>query len=210
MAQYPKEEMRRAILAAAADEFADVGFDKATLASIATRARTSIGNLYKYFANKEELFHAAVPRETSRELEALVRARVEALDVERDVRLLGPSHPHAKAAEELFAFVVAHRSQIVFLLGRAEGTPYASLFEDLVQSLTRLAADYFTRAYSGSKLNAMQRRAVVRVYRAFLASMAAILREESSERALRAATAHYTTYHLAGLKAFFESATQET
>ncbi len=61
MAQRPKEEMRRAILAAAQAELASVGFEKTTLANVATRAGTSIGNVYKYFSGKEELFAAAVP-----------------------------------------------------------------------------------------------------------------------------------------------------
>ncbi len=120
----------------------------------------------------------------------MIRARVEALDVERDVRGLGPTHPYAKASDDLFEFVLAHRAQITFLLGRAEGTVYASFAEDLVQGLTRLAGEYFGRIHPGSKLTAPQRRALVRVYRAFLASMTAILREESSERALREATVH--------------------
>jgi AcrR family transcriptional regulator len=206
MAQYPKEEMRRAILAAAADELAEVGFEKATLASIASRSGTSIGNLYKYFANKEQLFQAAIPPETARTLEALLRARIEAHDVERDRRAPRSSHPYEQASADLFTFALAHRAQIVFLLGRAHGTPYASFTEELVQSLTTLATKYFARSYGGAKLSASRRRALVRVYRAFLATMCTILREEPTEPALREATEHFTTYHLAGLKAFFEAA----
>jgi AcrR family transcriptional regulator len=76
--------MRRAILDAAAEELAEVGFAKATLASIAARGGTSIGNVYKYFANKDELFHAAIPPDVAVELRALLRRRVQALGVERD------------------------------------------------------------------------------------------------------------------------------
>lgn len=206
MAQRPKEEMRRAILDAAAEELAEVGFERTTLASIAARGGTSIGNLYKYFGNKDELFGAAVPPEIATELSARLRARVEALGVERDVHGLDDAHPYAKARDDLFDFVVAHRPQVLFLLDRAEGTLYASVAEDLVESLTRLAADYMARAYPKARLTASRRRALVRVYRAFVGSIASILREEKSERALREATAHYTTFHLAGLKAFFESA----
>jgi AcrR family transcriptional regulator len=206
MAQRPKEEMRRAILDAAAEELAEVGFERTTLASIAARGGTSIGNLYKYFANKEQLFSAAVPPEIATELGARLRARVEALGVERDVGGLDDAHPYAKARDDLFDFVVAHRLQVLFLLDRAEGTLYASVAEDLVQGLTRLAADYMARAYPKARLTAPRRRALVRVYRAFVQSIASILREEKSERALREATAQYTTFHLAGLKAFFESA----
>ncbi|MGN6111111.1 MAG: TetR/AcrR family transcriptional regulator [Kofleriaceae bacterium] len=198
--------MRRSILVAAAAELAEVGFEKATLSSIASRSGTSIGNLYKYFANKDQLFQAAIPPETSRTLDALLRARVEALHGERDRRALRPSHPYEQASAELFTFALAHRTQIIFLLDRAQGTPYASFAEELVQSLTELATKYFARSYGGSKLSASRRRALVRVYRAFLASLCAILREEPTEQALREATDHFTTYHLAGLKAFFEEA----
>ncbi len=203
MPQVPKEEMRRAILDA--EELAEVGFEKATLASIAARGGTSIGNLYKYFANKDQLFQAAIPPEIANELAALVRGRVEGLGGARDVRELGPSHPWRVASDALLSFTIAHRARIVFLLGHAEGTPYASFSEELVQSLTQLAVEYFGRAYPEAKLTASQRRALVRVYRAFVASMTAMLREETSERALREASAHYGTYHLAGLKAFFEA-----
>lgn len=205
MAQRPKEEMRRAILAAMAEELAEVGFEKTTLSSVAARAGTSIGNLYKYFDNKDQLFHEAIPRAVASELGVLVRARVEALGIERDVRSLDSAHPYELAANALFEFVLAHRAQIVFLLDRAQGTPYASFNEDLVQSLTKLAVEYVARTYPKAKLSASKRRALVRIYRGFLGTLSSILRDEPTERALREATAHFTTYHLAGLKAFFEA-----
>ena len=58
MPQRPKPEVREAILTSAAETFASVGFERATLGDIVERAGTSIGNLYKYFANKDELFAA--------------------------------------------------------------------------------------------------------------------------------------------------------
>jgi AcrR family transcriptional regulator len=206
MAQRPKEAMRRAILDAAAEELAELGFERATLASIAARGGTSIGNLYRYFESKDQLFHATIPPDLVRELGALIQNRVEALGTERDARGLGPTHPYELAAGELFQFVLPHRAKILFLLDRAEGTPYASFAEEFVQRLTKLAVAYAARTYPKAKLTAAKRRTLVRVYRAFLTTMAAILREESTERALREATAQFSTYHLAGLRAFFEAA----
>lgn len=205
MAQRPKDEMRRAILTAAADELAELGFERATLASIAARGGTSIGNLYKYFANKDELFHAAVPPEVATELRERLRHRVRALGLERDVRDLRATHPYEVASRDLFSFVIAHRAQILFLLSRAEGSRYASFANELAQSLTKLAVEYVTEAYPAASLTPARRRALLRIYRAFIATISAILREEGSERALREATDHFASYHLAGLKAFFES-----
>ena len=51
-----------AILAAAAVEFADAGFDGARVEHIAARARTSVGSLYQFFPDKAALFRALATR----------------------------------------------------------------------------------------------------------------------------------------------------
>src|SRR5690242_2412012 len=126
MVQRQKDETRRAILDAAAQEFAAVGLERATLASIASKGGTSIGNVYKYFADKGELFRAAIPDDVASELAALLRRRIEALFGERDVHRLAANHPYRSVSEELFRFALAHRARIVFLLRRADGTAFAS------------------------------------------------------------------------------------
>lgn len=61
-----------AILDAAAEIFAEGGFEVATVEAIAERARTSIGSVYQFFPNKVALFDAVAER-------CLVRSR-EAFD----------------------------------------------------------------------------------------------------------------------------------
>ncbi|MDF2548746.1 MAG: TetR family transcriptional regulator [Anaerosolibacter sp.] len=55
--QVQKEEVRDAIIEKAADAFFQHGFEKASIRKIAKEAGTTIGNLYNYFENKEELFY---------------------------------------------------------------------------------------------------------------------------------------------------------
>jgi AcrR family transcriptional regulator len=50
------------ILDAAAQEFARVGYESATTNGIARRARTSVGSLYQFFANKDEILDALTER----------------------------------------------------------------------------------------------------------------------------------------------------
>lgn len=52
--------MRQAILDSAKKEFSRLGFSSASIRTIAANARTSAGNLYKYYSGKEELFLALV------------------------------------------------------------------------------------------------------------------------------------------------------
>lgn len=50
------DESRQSILDAASEVFAECGFEKATVRQVAARAGISIGGIYLYFRNKEELY----------------------------------------------------------------------------------------------------------------------------------------------------------
>lgn len=54
------EEKRQRILDAAIIEFSEHGFDSANINNIARKANISVGSLYKYFDNKEDLFLTVV------------------------------------------------------------------------------------------------------------------------------------------------------
>jgi AcrR family transcriptional regulator len=62
------------LLAAATEEIAEVGFERARLAEIADRAQMTPGSVYTWFANKEELFRAALEDAFDAQLLANVRA----------------------------------------------------------------------------------------------------------------------------------------
>ena len=54
--QYRKETVAQQILSSAMVEFDEKGYADASVRVIAERAETSVGNVYRYFRNKEELF----------------------------------------------------------------------------------------------------------------------------------------------------------
>ena len=62
------------LLAAATEEIADVGFERARLAEIADRAQMTPGSVYTWFANKEELFRAVLEDAFDAQLLSNVRA----------------------------------------------------------------------------------------------------------------------------------------
>lgn len=209
MAQRRKPEVRDAILRAAAEAFAEGGFERAALGDIAARAGTSTGNLYKYFTSKDELFEAFLPRGFTAALARLVRVQVEALRSEPDVRALGAGHPYRRASEDLLAFTIEHREQVVFLLLRARGTRHERFVGNVVRLLVGLALEHAHATYPGFAATPTNKRALTRIYAAFVATLGAILVDERSERALREAVAAQRAYHLSGLKALFLAAPPE-
>ena len=71
-------EVRRAIINAAVEVLSEVGLERAKLGEIAQRAGTSVGNVYKYFGSKDEIFFAAIPPEFTGQLADRIRTQVEA------------------------------------------------------------------------------------------------------------------------------------
>lgn len=205
MPQRQKEEVRNAIVQAAAEVFAQHGFDGATLAGIAARAHTSVGNVYKYFDGKQSLLSAAVPAGFIAELERRLDERVAALGVEHDVLVLPPDHAYHQASDALLTFAFSHRARLLFLLSRAAGTPHAPFRDKLLRQLVGWALRYAKQAYPTLPWTRARKRALTRIYEAFLTQLAGMLSDERSKSALGEAIRSFTTYHLAGLRALFTS-----
>ena len=118
MVQVPKDRMKERFVAAAAETFAELGFAGASMAAVAERAGSSVGNLYKYFAGKQQLFDAAVPPDFVSELRRRTRARVQALGSAKDVRELSEEAQNHALGGELLDYCLGHRSQILPILPR--------------------------------------------------------------------------------------------
>jgi len=55
MAQILKDNVRDDIVASAKEEFLEYGYEDSSMRRIASRSQMTVGNLYRYFRNKEEL-----------------------------------------------------------------------------------------------------------------------------------------------------------
>lgn len=58
--QVLKEDIRGRILAVARQQFEQKGYSKTSMREIAESADVGVGNIYNYFASKDELFHEVV------------------------------------------------------------------------------------------------------------------------------------------------------
>ncbi|MCC6521285.1 MAG: TetR/AcrR family transcriptional regulator [Polyangiaceae bacterium] len=205
MAQVPKEHVRRRIVAAAAHLFAARGYAATTVASVAARAGTSTGNVYKYFAGKEALFDAVLPEAFARDVRRLTHARIVALGSARDVRELPRDARYHVVAGELLERCLAERERVVILLARAEGTRFARFAEDFGRALVSWALGYARRAWPEVPRSPALGFALSAVYRGYLRSLAEALMSLPSRPRAQAAIELLTTHHQGGLAQLFAS-----
>lgn len=200
MAQYLKNDIQERIAAAALEVFAARGYLAAGMAQIAERAGVSIGNLYRYYENKQVLFEALITRRLAHDFSALLRRRVRSLDGVEDIRRLTPDAPYRLVSEDLLRFCVDHRLQVVVLLGRAHGTRHQAFRERVVRDLLELAAQYAAGLGRPVSTEPAARFVLRRIYRNLVEAMVDLLARFQTETSIRRAVDDYSKYHLAGLK----------
>lgn len=208
MAQRPKEQVRAGLVAAAASLFAEAGYEATTMAAVAERAHSSIGNVYKYFANKEALFDAVLPGDFARDLEHATKKRIEALGTVRDIGTLAPDARYHILAADLLDHCLRNRERVVILLARAEGTPFASFSADFAKNLVAWALQYAKGAWPGVRATPAVRFTLTRIYMNYLHAVADAFATFRDESEIREAVEHLTAHHQGGLKHLFQTAAQ--
>lgn len=206
MAQLLKEEVARAIRHSALDVFAKRGYRDASVAEIARGAGVSTGNVYKYFESKDVLFYEVVPPSFVKGLRTRLFARVEGARGVRGTALDGHG-PHVEAAEALTRFTLDHRRETVIALGRASGSRYERLREELVRDLTKSALAHAAALTPSLEVTPAMRFVLARIYEGFVAAQVEILTEHEQEHEIRAAVLALGRYHLAGLERLLTPAT---
>jgi len=209
MAQHPKEHVRSGIVAAAASLFAEVGYESTTVAAVAERAGSSVGNVYKYFAGKDELLRAVLPNQFAEDVRRMTEARIKALGTVRDLKLLAPTARYHILAGELLDYCLANRERVVILLGRAEGTPFESFADDFAGKLVGWALEYTRHAWPTLRPSPALRFALRQIYENYLRSIATAFATFERSEAIRDAVSQLTAYHLGGLKNLFETTAAE-
>ncbi|MBW8819132.1 MULTISPECIES: TetR/AcrR family transcriptional regulator [unclassified Streptomyces] len=122
--QIPREERAGDLLAAATELFLSKGYDKTTMADISAAAGVARGNVYWYFASKDDIFAAVMDRMLSREIRTLSAEQAGADPLSRlvrglsDMRLYRPLHqamhdrlPHSEAVR------AAHTTFLDWIVG---------------------------------------------------------------------------------------------
>ncbi len=201
MAQRLKDEVQDRIEKGAIRVFARKGFRRARMIEIAGAAGVSTGNIYHYYRNKEDLFHAVISDRFVRDFSRLIQRRVKALDGVADTRLMGAGAAYDVASETLFRFAIEDRLRIVVLLGRSEGTRHEGFGSRLVHHLQRLALSYARTVRPRLQVTPALRFNLEQIYQNWLRTLVRILEKFETETQIREAAAAFSNYHLAGLRA---------
>ncbi len=121
--QVKKEEVRKKILKAAVKEFKNSGYKNATMRKISNSSGIPIGNLYRYYQNKETLFNSIVA-DVYDELKDLFK-----MGMERDEQTVEGRSLYF--FNKLIDIYTANYDKTYILLHRNVGTKYENVQREL-------------------------------------------------------------------------------
>jgi AcrR family transcriptional regulator len=152
------EAKRKRVLDAATDEFATYGFENTSIQQIAKRAEISVGSVYKYFENKDELF-AMVVKENLSLLEELLLHHSSS---DEDVMVKAES-----VLKELLKFSKKHPQLIKLYCAITTGnnTEFSRLLAQRVESIS---AKVYTDVIEKAQLSGDARKDIDPKFFAFL------------------------------------------
>ncbi|MEG1536660.1 MAG: TetR/AcrR family transcriptional regulator [Clostridiales bacterium] len=130
--QVQKNQVRKRIMDAALQEFFELGYKHASIRSIARTAEITPGNIYAYFAGKEQLFDAVV-------LPTMMRIRT-VMEME-----FPPGTPYRleRIVDAIVTLFREEKRQVMILLNGSEGSKYVSISNNLRQVAARRIEEDF-------------------------------------------------------------------
>ncbi|MBQ9716299.1 MAG: TetR/AcrR family transcriptional regulator [Clostridia bacterium] len=120
--QYLKDTVREKIYAAAIEEFKTFGYQEASIRNIANNAGISLGNIYRYYQNKEALYIA------------VVQPLMESVKEFVDTKFFVDGASLKEVASYVVEFMDKHDDEIVIL--RRGNTDYYRTFSEFLENAT--------------------------------------------------------------------------
>ena len=128
--QVLKEEVREKIKIAALREFEKNGYQKTSMRSIASSAKLTVGNLYRYFENKDDLFDVIIQpafQEIYQFIEEFAR-----FEEDKPLEKRQKDSFIKTFEESLIRIYIQHRAELIILLNGSKGSQMENAREQII------------------------------------------------------------------------------
>lgn len=130
------------ILRAAMQEFLAKGFKSASLRNIVKTAGVTTGAFYGYYNSKEDLFESLVSEQYDYFMNCFRKAQQDFADLPPDQQPDNLSSISGECMHDMLLYAYDHLNEFKLILCHSEGTRFAKLIDEMVETETRGTHDY--------------------------------------------------------------------
>lgn len=198
MVQAKKDEIKKDVEAAALKIFSEKGYLDTKMSDIAQEANISVGNIYTYFKNKEDLFYSIVPDRLMFFLRDYLVESVHIynknclnkLEIDNDNFL----------TEECMNMLINYRMHLIIIFQKSKGTRYEKAKEELIDLLLEAKRMYLRNDHKRYNLCVEDSIKLMRIIINSLINMVLdLLKEEISENSRKTIFKALNVYRLYGI-----------
>ena len=170
--QYLKDEVRQRMTEEALKEFNEKGYEGASIRSIALRSHTSVGNIYKYFKSKEDLYEKLIGSVYLR-LTAYIK-QFDSVELSEKAQAV-----FYALVEEIMQIFNESSTEISILLNKSTGSKYENCKSIFVDFATRIFTETVQYQLSQKGKTLKSNYIIYLVSYSIVESIAIIVRERS-------------------------------
>lgn len=179
--QYLKDEVRKSIEEEALKEFMLKGYEGASVRNIAKNSNTSVGNFYKYFSSKEDLYENVIGSVYNRFIDYIKRFDTVELNENAEVIFYG-------LVEEIMEIFNESSAEISILLNQSKGSKYENCKSIFVDFTTKIVTDKMKYALSIKGKRLRDNFVIYLVSNSLVESIAIIVKERQDGAEVRRLT----------------------
>ncbi len=195
--QYLKGEIREKIVNAAIEEFKTYGYADAAIRNIANNAEISLGNIYRYFTNKEALYFA------------IVNPFMEAIDDLIEKELFFHDRTMREVSELLIAFVLKHANELM-IIRKGNTVHYKKFVTHIVDAISSKVKFMLTDAFPQIDSKISNPEFSDAIAESFLTALFKILRSDDPVEVQERNTREIITFFFGQLRYRFANFDQES
>lgn len=132
--QHLKDEVRNSIAEEALKEFMEKGYEGASIRSIAKKSNTSVGNIYKYFESKEDLYENLIGAVYHRLMDYI--NQFDKVELNEKAQLI-----FTELAQNIMEIFNESSTEISILLNESKGSKYENCKSIFVDFITRIVTE---------------------------------------------------------------------
>ncbi|OPX44403.1 putative HTH-type transcriptional regulator YttP [Ruminiclostridium hungatei] len=201
---YLKEEVKEKILASAVIKFREQGYSGASMRQIASSAGVSLGNVYRYFENKDALFNAIVgPVYESyiafiHHIDNLIAD--EENNMEAGAAAASDIAEISKIQEKLLEICEEHYTELLIIMDKSAGTRYENAKQALILLLDKILKKKFLPYMKNKDSQALKEDVTYIFSSSFIESICIILRKYEAGSQIRLLIDRFITLFFDGLE----------
>lgn len=135
--QVLKDEVRDNIHKAALLEFRENGYEKASMRNIASRAGIAVGNMYRYFKNKDELFYLVISPAYNKVIKFITDFKAPEYN-SRELDNLSID----EQTRGIVDIYLEHKSELLIMIDGSKGTVYEKAKDEIVRLVENIIYNF--------------------------------------------------------------------